>query len=179
MTDRLAVLIFRVSEATDDDVAEGVVSQMVPPADWTFEGAAVVTDQDAYARLTWGMWARRPDRGGPVSGYERYDDKGSFDPVPFGTSVRDGEEVQVMATFVCHICGKPAEHLPIRHSEAHGPNDMDFTNRKTSMTVERLYYACSDHIRDVSDQVCDEHGWSINDGPMQQPTFSRIELTDE
>ena len=103
----------------------------------------------------------------------RYDDKGTFDTLPIATGRNhDGEDVQFVETFVCHICGKPAEHLPIRHCEAHGPS-MDITRRTTSMTVERLYYACSDHIEDVADQVCHEHGWSTNDGPMEQPTFRR------
>lgn len=56
MTDRLAILIFRVGEQTDDDVAEREVSAMVPPTDWTFEGASVVTSEDQFKRLTWGMW---------------------------------------------------------------------------------------------------------------------------
>src|SRR6266576_6585097 len=100
---------------------------------------------------------------------DRYDDKGTFDTLPFAAGRNQyGEDVQFVETFVCHICGNPAEHLPIRHCEAHGPDDSNFTHRMTSMTVERLYYACSDHVAQISNQVCDEHGWSINDGPMEQ-----------
>jgi hypothetical protein len=57
MADRLAVLIFRVSEQTDDDIAEQVVSEMVSPADWSFESAAVVTSEEEFKRLSWGMWS--------------------------------------------------------------------------------------------------------------------------
>lgn len=54
--DRLAVLIFRVSDDTTDDVAEGVVTMMDAPPDWGFESASVVTSEDEFKRLTWGMW---------------------------------------------------------------------------------------------------------------------------
>jgi hypothetical protein len=56
MADRLAVLIFRVGERTDDEVADEVVKYLEAPPDWRFEVAAVVTSERELKRLTMGMW---------------------------------------------------------------------------------------------------------------------------
>lgn len=54
--DRLAVLIFRVSGDTDDEVADEVVKYLEAPSDWSFELAAVVTSEQEFKRLSFGMW---------------------------------------------------------------------------------------------------------------------------
>lgn len=57
MADRLAVLIFRVSDDTDDDVVDAVVACLEAPQDWTFESGSVVTSEQAFKSLSFGMWA--------------------------------------------------------------------------------------------------------------------------
>jgi hypothetical protein len=56
MSDRFAVLVFRVSDDTDYDRLQDVVAQIEAPPDWTFEAGDVVLNSAEYKHLMWNVW---------------------------------------------------------------------------------------------------------------------------